>query len=1062
MRKLLPLLIACLCTISAFAQNVTVKGTVSDSFGPLAGASVFVVENMSIGVVTASDGTYTINVPSADVTLEFSFIGFESVREKVNGRQTIDVTFTETLTRLDDVVVIGYGSTTAKNLTSSVSSVKTEDMNKNAISSIDNMLVGRVAGLNMTSNSAQPGAAVDVNIRGSISPNGNNQPLYVIDGVPLTTNTANIAATTGSGAASITTGLSQSPLNTINPSDIVSIDILKDASAAAIYGSASANGVIIITTKRGQEGKAQVTYNGSYTFQVQKPYKEKLMDSPTFMRNQNFWIHEREAYNKNTYPYGNVDLTDDGIVDIQDYNFAYNSVSDQFTEAEIASAKTTDWLKFVTDNAFVTEHNVSVSGGTESTRYFASYNYYLNDGILKNSSMARNSVRLNLDQQIGKRIKLGLNINYTNIKTSNQSSGANNIIGIAAASLMENAYGFAPFGSTEIDPTLGYYPHATDGQQSNPAGQLQISDLNKNNRIFINPTLSIDITKDLTFKAVGGYDIQNSRRDYYIPSIAGNYLAPYGMATVAGNESINKSIEGYFNYVRSLGDHRFDVVLGFGAYGTEARSYTLQSANFWTDSFVTDNMAAGSDNDQRFTGTSRAEIAKFSQFGRINYTFKNRYIFSVTGRRDGSSVFAANKKWGFFPSASAAWRISDEPWMSSTNDWLSNLKLRVGYGSSGNEPLSANSLSVYATGEITGANVVVPYAVMTPGGYLGGIQLATAANPNLSWETNETLNFGLDFSIIKSRVSGSVDYFIRTANDLLDYKSLPYDQPVTSVISNIGSTQAKGIEFELHSTNVKTRDFSWETDFNFSYTIYRWKERNPELVLNAWESPTDEMSAIFGWETDGIFHSYDEINAYKNAKGELLQPLAIPGNIKYKDYNGDGVLDDKDNHFLGRRTAPFRFGFNNTFTYKNLSAMIYFYGAAGHTVTTPAQRGGSMGGTAQHNTYENGIKNIWSMQNQDGNWPGIGTDKTSSTQRTGGTHNFFLKKIWYAKLRNVQLSYMLPSTVAEKLMLRGLAVTFDAQNLANITNYVGYDPEMRGNYPYPICYSFTVGVRANF
>ena len=238
--------------------------------------------------------------------------------------------------------------------------------------------------------------------------------------------------------------------------------------------------------------------------------------------------------------------------------------------------------------------------------------------------------------------------------------------------------------------------------------------------------------------------------------------------------------------------------------------------------------------------------------------------------------------------------------------------------------------------------------------------------------------------------------------------------------------------------------------------------RNPDLVLNSWESPTDEMSAIFGWETDGIFHSYEEIDAYRNADGELLQPLAVPGNIRYKDYNGDGVLDDKDNHFLGRRTAPFRFGLNNTFTWRNWSASFYLYGAAGHTVTTPAQRGGALGGTTPHNTYVNGIEHIWSMANQDGDWPGIGTDKTSTTQRTGGTNDFFLKEIWYIKLRNVSLSYALPRSYAEAIRLSSLAVTLDAENLGYLSNYEGYDPEMRGNYPYPICYSFSIGVRASF
>ena len=1062
MKKVLPVLVLMLCSLSAFAQNITVTGKVTDDLGPVMGASVVVVGSPTIGVITDEDGAYSIKVPSKESQLEFSFVGYNSVVEPVGDRTVIDVYFKDSALSLDEVVFIGYGSTTVKDLTSSVSSVKTEDLDNNAVASVDNMLLGRVAGLNMTSNSAQPGASVDINIRGSISPNGNNEPLYVIDGVPMTTNTSNISSTVGNGAASIATGLSQSPLNTINPSDILSIDVLKDASAAAIYGSASANGVIIITTKRGQAGKARVTYNGNYTMQVQKPYYAELMDAKTFMEQQNFWTHEREALNKNTYPYGNVDFNGDGLVDINDYNDAYNSVSDFYPTSEIASAKTFDWLDYVTDRAYITEHNVSINGGTDATKYFASYNYYYNDGILKNSDMARNSVRINLDQKIGERINLGLNVNYTNINTHNQSSGSSSVIGIGTSSLMQNAYQFAPYVDDSIDEELGMYPHATDGQQTNPAGQLQISDQNRNQRIFINPTLKIDLAKGLVLNVVGGYDAQTSRRDYYIPKITGNYLAPNAMATIGGSESTNKSVESYLNYNKNFGESRFDATLGIGGYWTENRGYILQSANFWTDSFVTDNMAAGSDNDQRYTGSARSEITKYSQFGRLNYTFKDRYIFSVTGRRDGSSVFAANKKWGFFPSVSAAWRISDEPWMDGSDEWLSNLKFRVGYGSSGNEPKAANALSVYATKELTGAGVEMAYGLMTDGGYLGGIQLSTIANPNLSWETNEMINFGLDFGFGRSRVTGSIDYFVRTAKDLIDYKSLPSDQPISKVISNIGSTQAKGIEFEIHSTNIQKGNFTWTTDFNFSYTIYRWLTRNPELVLSSWQSVTDEMSAVFGWETDGIFHSYDEINAYKNSKGELLQPLAVPGNIRYKDYNGDGVLDDNDNHFLGRNTAPFRFGFNNTFSYKRFSAMIYWYGAAGNLVSNPGNRGGALGDPSPHNTYNNAIDHLWSMKNQNGDWPGIGSDKTSSTQRTGGGNDFWYTKLWYAKLKNVQLSYMLPNKFSDFLHMNSLAVTVDAQNLATLTNFQGYDPEMRGNYPYPICYSFTFGVKANF
>jgi hypothetical protein len=399
--------------------------------------------------------------------------------------------------------------------------------------------------------------------------------------------------------------------------------------------------------------------------------------------------------------------------------------------------------------------------------------------------------------------------------------------------------------------------------------------------------------------------------------------------------------------------------------------------------------------------------------------------------------------------------------MEASKDWLSDLKLRVGYGSSGNEPRRANSLAVYGTSELTGAGTNIGYGLITDGGYLGGIQLASAANPDLSWETNETVNFGIDFGFKNQRVAGSVDYFVRTARDLLDYKTLPSSQPISSVIANIGSTQARGLEFEINTRNIENKDFAWATSFNFSYSIYRWKERNPELVLESWESTTDEMSAIFGWKTDGLFKSYDEINAYRNSSGELLQPNAVPGNRRYVDYNGDGKLDDGDNHFLGRRIAPFHFGFRNTFSYKNLAFSFYFYGSAGYSANESGHGGALGGATAQANTYDNGIDRIWSMWNQDGDWPGIGQDLTD-TQRTGGSDDYFLHKTWFAKLGNVEMSYSLPKRVVSKLNMSNIALVFNARNVATVTNYFGYDPEMRGNYPYPITSAITFGIKLDF
>lgn len=1051
-RALLLIVIISLTTQMAFAQATIVKGVVTDNSEPLVGVTV-VVEGTQLGTITDFNGNYTITVPSANSKLRFSFVGYNTVIQSIDKRTTINVQLKEVAQGLDEVVVIGYGSSKVKDLTSSVASAKAENLEKGATANVDNMLQGRIAGLNMTLNSAQPGAGLNINIRGAISPNGNNRPLYVIDGVPMTTNSSNVSNISGGQVINMGSNIDQSPLNSINPSDILSIDILKDASAAAIYGSASANGVIIVTTKRGGEGKPTIDYTGSYTFQAQKPYAHDLLDAQGYMQQRNLWEKEYGAFTANTYPYGKKDYNSDGVVDIKDYNDLVSKIPAYFTSAEMAAiGKGYNWLDYVTDRAYVTEHNLSIKGGNSSTKYFISYNYYFNDGLLKKSNLERNTLRFNFDQNISSWLKAGLNVNYSNINSSYQGTGYGNV-GQGHYNLLECAYRMVPTVGATINETTGAYSRGYDEKMASPQGYMEMQDAGKNVRVFINPTIEATITKELSFKAVGGFDSQDGRRTNYIPSTSGMYLAEKGLGNIGSSEVINKSLEGYFNYTKTFGSHRLSGVLGFGGYKTTTFGTVMQAAGFFTNAFGTDNMALGSNVDQRYVSSNRGEITKLSQFGRINYSFKEKYIIAFTGRNDGSSVFAANKKWGFFPSLSGAWRIGDENFMSNTKKWLSNLKFRAGYGASGNEPLGANSLSTYTTGPaiITG----------TGSNYNSGVILSTMGNPNLSWETNETINLGLDFGFFEQRISGSAEYFVRTAKDLLDFKSLPSNNPVTSVIANIGSTQAKGFEFILNSLNINNKTFKWSTDFNASYTTYRWKERNPQLVLNSWVPYDSEMSAVYGWKTNGIFKSYDEINAYVNDKGELYQPDAVPGNIKYVDNNGDGVLNDNDNCFLGRTAPSFRFGLNNSFSYKGFSASFYFYGATGYIKSIGDTGNTLTSDNALRNTYGT-ITNYWSMQNPNGTWPGIGTDATSNKKRSGGSSDFWYSSGAFAKLKNVTLAYSLPKTFVSRLGMSSLNISVDMQNLATFSNYFGFDPELDGNYPYPQAYSFTFGLKAGF
>jgi TonB-dependent starch-binding outer membrane protein SusC len=1044
-------------------QQKQVKGTVTDEKGnTLAGVTIS-VKGTTLGTLTDAEGKYTISNVDMNAMLVFSFVGMTPQEISLSGRSSLDVVMVEQAIGLNEVVVIGYGTSKIKDLTSAISTVKAENLEKSGVdANIDMMLVGRVPGLNMTMNSAQPGSNVNINIRGSISPNGNNSPLYVIDGVAITSNSSNIADVSGSGNVPLKTGLDQSPLNTINPNDIQTINVLKDASAAAIYGSAAANGVIIITTKRGTAGGLKISYEGSHTLSYRKSYKDHLYNAQSFMKYQNLFYHERQAVTNNAYPYrsatGFTDYNKDGLTDINDYSAAYNSVTDQYSASDIANAKNFDWIKYIMDDAWVAEHNLSISGGSEKSKYFASYNYYYNDGLLKKSNLERNNFRFNFDQNLAKWLDFNVSFNYSLINTDNESSG-DIVSSTGVGTTVTGAFSMTPYIDDSIDPATGKYTLGLNAQLTSPAGQLTYLDHTKNQRFFASPNLTFKLAKGLTFKVVQGYDSQFSHRNHYIPVIAGKYNAPDGQATITYSETVNSSTEGYFNLNKTIGEHSIDAVLGAGYYFTSAQSEIAQSSGYFTDSFLTDKLQAGSTQSQRYTGSAHTETTKLSQFGRLSYTYKDRYTLLGTIRRDGSSYFAENHKWGVFPSISGAWRISEEDWAKI--EGLSNLKLRVGYGTAGNEPMSANSLAVYSADELTGGGATVAYGLITQGGYLGGVQISTAANPNLKWETDKTVDFGFDFGLFKQKISGSLDYFVRTAEDLLDYKNLPSNGMVNSVIANIGSTQAKGWEFVISTQNISKPKFMWSTDFNFSYTKYSWKTRNPDLVLNSWVPVNADMSAVYGWETDGIFKSYDEINAYKNADGVLLQPLAMPGNIKYVDSNGDGVLDDKDNHLLGLSTAPWRFGLNNTLQYKNISLTFYFYGAAGG-VKSRGDGSTLLGATTgQNNGWSDNIDKYYTVFNPDGDWPGLGSDLTSQTQRTGGSSDFWLMKGDYLKLKYLTLNYNFSKDIVSKLKLASLGVSVTAQNLLTFTGYKGYDPEVSIN-SYPLCNSFTIGVKASF
>lgn len=1006
-------------------QTNTIKGTVIDERGdPLIGVNVF-VKGSTIGAITDLDGNFSLNA-SAGSTLVISYIGYLSQEIVVKGNSLLNIILKEDTKTLDEVVVIGYGTSLKKDITGSVSSVKAEELNSVASSSVSQMLQGRVAGMNSIQRSAQPGAGMSINIRGAASPSGNNSPLYVVDGVPLQNNST---ADPGldSGSYDLKTGVDRDPLNTINPNDIESIEVLKDASSAAIYGASAANGVILITTKSGKSGKVKVDYRSTFTTQLAKEYPE-VMNAREFREQTNLWTKEYYLYQNKMGVYGPNDIN-------------FNGYTPVFADVNAYTADT-DWMDEVMRGGYIIDQNVSLNGGTEKTKYFFSYNFYDNVGMLKNSDMKRHNIRLNLDQVFTNHFKAGIKVNYSNVNVNSTSVGsAGN-----GDNMVFNALRFGP--DIPVKDENGNYTSSHNKLINNPAGFLEIEDKTITERIFIAPTFEIKLIDGLLLKGVGGYDSQSSTRDFYLPVKAQNTTVPEGMAQLGYSKVTNISAESFLNYDKVFKTiHRVSAVLGVGYYKTAGNGFRLTGRGFFTDAFGSDNVGIASVKDKEVINSWRSERIKLSQFLRLNYSLMDRYIFTFTGRRDGSSYFAENNKWGIFPSFSLAWRVNEEAFMKDKTP-LSDLKLRVGYGTVGNENvIGTNAQSLYKSGY----NYLFGNTMNT------GLALTQIENPNLKWETNYTLNVGVDYGLFNQRISGSIEFFYRGVKDLLDFQTLPSSNPVGRVAANIGETKSQGFEFSLRSDNLVSKKVGWETTFNLSYFKTNWVKRNPEVALADYIGEKDELDAIYGWKTGGIITSAEDIPDY--------MPDAAIGNVKYVDVNGDKVLDSKDVVKLGNSTPRWMAGLGNTFSYKGFDLNIYFYGAFGYKKSrgqVPDYAAVGNQGTAAGNTYRTLITDVYNSQTGNGWMPGIATNVYSNINPSG-TNDFFLMDGSYVKLKNITLGYTMPQSVfANSKFIQGARFFIDAQNIATFTGYKGFDPELQTDNPYPQALSLSFGFNLNF
>jgi TonB-linked SusC/RagA family outer membrane protein len=1031
------LLIGGLLIFAVWTANAqrSLTGKVVDETGQtLPGVSVL-LKGTTLGTVTNADGSFSLTIPDYSAqngVLVISFIGYALQELTIGERINFELNMEPEIRNLNEVVVVGYGTMKREDIAGSVASISTKDLPQVANTSIDQLLTGRVPGLNVTQRSAQPGGGLNINIRNAISPLGNNAPLYVIDGVPVFNN-ASAERALSDGKIGFGGGVDRNPLNSINPSDIESIDVLKDASATAIYGANAANGVILITTKRGKSGPAKIDYRGSYTVQTPKKYIE-VFDAQEFMSQHNRLANDLYLLNNNLAPYGNTDPS------------SVTPFNPSFTSAQIQAAGAgTDWLDMLVRDGKINEHNLSISSGTENSNIYVSLNYFNNKGIVENSDFTRYSGRINYDQKLGKRVKFILNLTASQIDNMNVTSGAN-AGGVEKYNMLQSAFAFSPTRTVFDDN--GKYTKSFDTQITNPAAFLIMDDRSSTSRIIATPQVEVKIFDGLKLSMLAGADRQNAQRNFYLPKAVNNFQLPNGMAQKSNSNINNYTAEAYFTFTKTFGASALDIVAGFGTYKTTTDLLQVEAVDFPTDAFGGDNIGTARDLAQTGLGSWRTERKRLSQFFRVNYSLHDKYILTVTGRNDGDSYFAKNKKYGFFPGASAAWKISNEDFLSSSQI-VSDLKLRVGFGQTGNATLGGNALALY------GGNYPYPIGQVI----YGGVALTQLANPNLTWETNETINVGLDFGFLSGRISGSLDIYRRSAKDLLAYTTLPLNNEVSRLLINSGTTRSEGVELIVNTVNADG-PLSWTSSFNASTSKSYWVAGNPNVGVSPWIKNGDPYTAIYGWKTDGIINSQDEIPSY--------MPNAKPGNVKYIDENGDGILDSKDIVKLGQSAPKWNFGLANTFSFKNFDLNFFVYAYTGNIASInsigrgydPANPGQRLALSNIQNVPTD-IRRVWTAGNAQGDWPGLAPDAYAGSNATA-TNDFYLQKANFVRLRNITLGYTFTSSVLKSTFIRNARLFVDVQNLGRITNFEGFDPEILETNPYPQALSTTVGINLGF
>ena len=1020
-RMMIFLAIMLVMGMSAAAQQRTITGQVlqENTSEPLPGISIL-EKGTQNGTITDSEGNYSITVSPSATHLVFSFIGMKTQEIPIEGRTVIDVTMEEDMIGLEEVVAIGYGTVKKSDLTGSVGSVKVDEVMKNPVTSLDQALQGRVAGVQIVQTSAQPGGNTFFRVRGASSIYAANEPLYVIDGMQINTNT-NLSWISApiSGA-----------LSNLNPGDIESIEILKDASATSIYGAKGANGVVLITTKRGKAGTDNISFEAYYG--LQKITKRiEVMNAAQYAE-----LFDEAGQNA---------AIEDGVT----YEPKYPD--------PMSLGEGTDWQDLIYRIAPTMNYQLSFSGGNDRTQYAITGGYFDQDGVIIGSDFKRYSFRTNIDHAIGNRIKVGTNltVNKSKANTVGSSTQAGFFPGVVNTSLT-----MAP--TLPVRDSTGQYtikdPDA-DAWLDNPVAVTRDRKAITNTFKFVGNVFgTLKIFEGLDLKVSFGFDQYQNLQDYYNPTYTYSGSFNGGQARFSHAEFNSVLNENTLNYNIETGNHRLNALAGFTFQKKDQRSFTEVVTGFPNDRLEYFGITDAANVPTIYSGFS--EEALVSYLARINYGFREKYLATITHRIDGSSKFGPNNRFAHFPSLALAWRISSEPFLENVPA-IYNMKLRASIGTSGNDAIP-NYLYIptLSTNE---------YYFDNAGPAVGYYQ-DRIGNDDLRWETTRQLDVGLDLAMLGGRVSFVTDYYNKNTYDMLYYAEVPYTSGFSTALINVGSMVNNGLEFTLNTVNI-TGNFNWTTDFSISFNKNRITDLNNnnetyisddtyKLKIGYWSiiAVGEELGSFYGLKADGIWQLEEE--------SEAAQYGARPGDFKYVDQNDDQTIDEADRKIIGSAQPDYFWSINNTLSYKGFEFSFYFQGVEGNDILNSNRFELESGNGKSNAAIE--MLDRWTPTNPSNKYPRANrnTDYLRMSDR-------YLEDGSYIRLQLVSLGYELPSGLTEKVGVDRARIYVTGKNLLTITDYTGFDPEVgrfgnsniRQGYDlggYPTARTFLVGINLNF